>query len=1072
MTTELSRRTLLRGVGAVAVGSGLLGLGALPAHAAGKTFYVATDGDDGWTGEHPSPQPGATTGPLRSPQGALNAVRTWLNSHALPAGGIEVVVRPGTYYLDAPLTFGPQDSGADAASPVVWRSEVPGAAVLSGGRVLSGTWGAPDADGIRSLSVPGAGRFRTLFVDGVRAPLVRYPATGNLYHGGQYPNLILAGLARSGDYVDYTVDAPVTGTYDLWLGVSTGYENSQTWLRLRIDGGPTLTPGTIAKSDDDFRVVRYSRVLTGQSLTAGTHTVRVSNIRTAAEGRVHLDALVFTTNSAMAQPDGEILPAPAVGEQRVVVDAVDYVAGYSSIEFQRIAVTGWDPNNHQTLKAEFARQPWADDPEAFVEVVSGFQYFNERRDIDSVDTSTGEIQLAAPTTGRLEPASPFTVRGVRTELKVPGQWYLSTADERLDYLPPAGQDPATQEFVVPVLNRLVVLAGDGVTGARVRWLTLRDFTFTHCATAESYPEPRVVTDAAVVLDCASDSRIEGCHVTAVDGYGIWLHLDSCDNVVDGNLIDDIGAGGILLTSARLGYGYEYDARDEVEDFAPLRNALTGNTIRDGGRVWLCAAGINLDSRPPSTVYAAGNLVAGNLIENLPRQGVFAFRNQGGNIIAYNRIQDVVLSTADAGAINIATMTNLSAPSLVRHNVIVDAPGMLRLGTGVSRPFGFGLYADHSTSNVWWERNSVTGASLPMLVHAGQFNALVGNEFLNPHQVWFVDTDEHMRDNRMRRNVLSDPSAATQPAVRLFSPVFAFQNLLTANPRAVLESERNVLWSDPAVWFEPGRRTFAAWQALVVDVGSVNAVPGSTSYAAVGFQPIDTANAGPGAVTTVPVLASMAAVTTTAPPVAVDTKTTRYSPTFGQEGAYRVYARRSSSTAPQALRILVEHADGQSMSVYSEWSGTGRNPEYTRFGVYVGTYRFNAGAGHHVTFSQPGTATPVMPSELVFIRVPQFQTATAGELWDAVTAVGAATLTVGATTPVITRGLLGDGTLADLTGASISYGSDNSAVATVVTGGPTGHLVDAGGAGTARIWAAVTLNGLTVRSRPVTVVVEP
>ncbi|WP_111256028.1 right-handed parallel beta-helix repeat-containing protein [Jiangella anatolica] len=1067
MTHDLTRRTLLRGVAAITAGGALIGL-APPAHAAGRTIYVATNGNDGWTGQHPDPQSDGS-GPLRTLLEASERVAEAVAA-GLPAGGLEVVVRPGTYHLDATLVLGPEHSGADASRPVVWRSEVPHAAVISGGRVLTGTWTAPGSDGVRSLSVPGSGRFRTLFVDGVRAPLVRYPATGNLYHGGQSPNLILAGLARAGDYVEYTFQAPVSGTYDLWLGVSTGHENSQGWLRLAIDNGAPLTPGTIAKSDDDFRVVKYSRVLTGRSLTAGSHTVRVSNIRTAAEGRVHLDALVFTTNTAMVPPVGEVLPAPVAGEQRVVVDALDYAAGYSSIEFQRIAVTGWDPDNHQTLKAEFARQPWADDPEAFVEVVSGFQYFNERRDISTVNTATGQIQLAAPANGRLEPANPFTVRGVRAELKTAGQWYLSTSAQRLDYLPPAGQDPGTQEFVVPVLDRLVVLAGDGVTGARVRWLTLRDFTFTHCATAESYPEPRVVTDAAIVLDCASNCRIEDCHLTGVDGYGIWLHLDSCDNVVDGNLIDDIGAGGILLTSARIGYGHEYDARSQVQNFAPLRNALTNNTIRDGGRVWLCAAGINLDSRPPSTVYAAGNLVAANLIENMPRQGVFAFRNQGGNIIAYNRIQDVVLSTADAGAINIAIMTNLSAPSLVRHNVIVDAPGMLRLGTGVSRPYGFGLYADHSTSNVWWERNSVTGASLPMLVHAGQFNALVGNEFLNPHQVWFLDTDQHLRDNRMRRNVLSDPSAATQPAVRLYSPVFAFQNLLTANPRAVLESERNVVWSDPAVWFEPGRRTFAAWQALVVDVGSVNAAPGATSYSAVGFQPIDTGNAGPGAVTALPALAGMAAVTTTAAPVVVDAKTTRYSPTFGQAGAYRVYARRSSSTAPQPLRILVEHADGQSMSVYSEWTGTGRNPEYTRFGTYVGTYRFNAGAGHHVTFSQPGTATPVMPSQLVLIRVPQFDTAVADELWDAVTAVGAATLTVGATTPVVTRGLLGDGTLADLTGASISYGSDTPAVATVVAGGPTGHQVDADGAGTTRIWAAVTLNGLTVRSRPITVVV--
>lgn len=1066
MTNDLTRRTLLKGVAAITAGGALIAA-APPAFAAGRTIYVATNGNDSWTGEQPDPLPG--TGPLRTLHEAQERVRSAIVD-GLPAGGVEVVVRPGTYYLEAPLILGPQDSGADASRPVVWRSETPGAAVISGGRVLTGTWGAPDARGIRALSVPGAGRFRTLFVDGARAPLSRYPAVGNLYHGGQSPNLILAGLARAGDYVDYTVNVAVTGDYDLWLGVSTAYPNSQTWLELTIDGGPAEALGAITESDLAFRVVRYSRVLLGRHLIAGSHTVRVANKRPTDERRVHLDALVFTTNTAMAQPVGEVLPPPVAGEQRVVVDAVDYVAGYSSIEFQKIAVTGWDANNHTTLKAEFARQSWVDDPEAFAEVVTGPQYFNERRDITAVDVNARTITLAPATVGRLEPADPFAVRGVRAEL-AQGQWYLSTSAQRLDYLPPAGQDPAIRDFVVPHLDRLIVLRGDGVTGARVRWVTVRDFTFTHCSTAESYPEPRVVTDAAIVLDCASNCRIEGNHVTGVDGYGVWLHLDSRDNVVDGNLIDDIGAGGILLTSARMGYSHPYDTRAQVQGFAPLGNALTNNTIRDGGRVWVCAAGINLDSRPASTAYAAGNLVVGNLIENMTRQGVFAFRNQAGNIIAYNEIRHVVQSTADAGAINIAAMTNLSAPTLVRHNVIVDVPGMLRLGTGLSRPFGFGLYADHSTSNVWWERNSVSAASLPMMVHAGQFNAIVGNEFLNPHQLWFLDTDQHMRDNRVRRNVLSDPSSATQPAMRLYCPLPAFHNQLTANPRLVLESERNVLWSSPAVWFEPGRRSFASWQSVVMDAGSVNAAPDATSYAAVGFEPIDTGNAGPGAVTDLPALASMAAVTTTADPDLVDAKTTRFLPVFAAGGAYRVYARRSSSAAPQPLRILVEHGDGQSLSVYSEWTGAGRNPDHDdRFGIYVGTYPFRTGSVDRVTFSQPGTAAPVMPKHLVFIRVPQLATDAADELWDALTAVGAATLPAGASTPVVTRGLLGNGTDADLTGATVTYGSDAPAVATIGPGAPSGHRVNAVAAGTARVWAAVTLDGVTVRSRPITVVV--
>ena len=79
-------------------------------------FYVATHGNDAWSGRLPSPNAGMTDGPFASLERARNAIRAKKSA----AGGMSVVIRGGVYARSATLTLGKDDSGAPGA-PIVYR---------------------------------------------------------------------------------------------------------------------------------------------------------------------------------------------------------------------------------------------------------------------------------------------------------------------------------------------------------------------------------------------------------------------------------------------------------------------------------------------------------------------------------------------------------------------------------------------------------------------------------------------------------------------------------------------------------------------------------------------------------------------------------------------------------------------------------------------------------------------------------------------------------------------------------------------------------------------------------------
>jgi hypothetical protein len=143
-------------------------------------FFVATNGNDQWSGRLPAPSRKGTDGPFATLPRAFKAIR-----EARQQGATEsrqpatVFLCGGTYFVEAPVVLTPDDSN-------LLLTACPGTTpVLSGGRPITG-WKEVLVEGKKLLAadVPevrdGKWLFRELWINGRRATRARHPNQGYL----------------------------------------------------------------------------------------------------------------------------------------------------------------------------------------------------------------------------------------------------------------------------------------------------------------------------------------------------------------------------------------------------------------------------------------------------------------------------------------------------------------------------------------------------------------------------------------------------------------------------------------------------------------------------------------------------------------------------------------------------------------------------------------------------------------------------------------------------------------------------------------------------------------------------
>ncbi len=166
-------------------------LGTVTSATANSTrLFVATDGNDRWSGRLEKPASNGLDGPLATLTAALKTARSSRQNNDPAADDIHIFLRGGTHLLTEPVVIRPEDSGFSDKQPLTiaaWRNEKP---VLGGGRRITGWAPVSGNPNLWSADVAGAREgkwyFRQLFVNGRRKQRARSPNNGFFQIDGNY----------------------------------------------------------------------------------------------------------------------------------------------------------------------------------------------------------------------------------------------------------------------------------------------------------------------------------------------------------------------------------------------------------------------------------------------------------------------------------------------------------------------------------------------------------------------------------------------------------------------------------------------------------------------------------------------------------------------------------------------------------------------------------------------------------------------------------------------------------------------------------------------------------------------
>ena len=149
-------------------------------------LHVSPSGNDAWTGTPAEPDSAGTDGPLATITGARDRIRALRSVNGIPEGTpVQVLVREGTYYMENPLVFEPEDSGTEKG-PIVFEAYPGEQPVFHGGRrianwrVENGVWIADVPEAQSEDYAVGA-----FWVNGERRDPARFPKAAHT--AGDYP---------------------------------------------------------------------------------------------------------------------------------------------------------------------------------------------------------------------------------------------------------------------------------------------------------------------------------------------------------------------------------------------------------------------------------------------------------------------------------------------------------------------------------------------------------------------------------------------------------------------------------------------------------------------------------------------------------------------------------------------------------------------------------------------------------------------------------------------------------------------------------------------------------------------
>ncbi len=308
--------------------------------------------------------------------------------------------------------------------------------------------------------------------------------------------------------------------------------------------------------------------------------------------------------------------------------------------------------------------------------------------------------------------NPYLVENVKEDFGKPGEWYYDRPTGVLSYTPLADEDMAQLEVVVPRLERLLIATGDLKANAFVEQVVFRGMTWAHSAWRKAphlYAEDFkrgcrqgfVDMPAAIELKAARHCRVERCRLVNLGSYGIDLAEGCHENCVEGNLLADLGTGGVKVGTVDRAAGFPV---------VPTGNVIANNRISEAGLVHYSGHGIwgGMCAR----TRIRHNVVTRTFYSSIA-VGWSHDKQETGcreNVIEYNHVYDVML-LLDHGA-GIYTLGN--QPGTVIRGNLVHGTHQTTLHGPVKRPdwTAGALGFDDGSSNFVVEDNIIYDTPVP------------------------------------------------------------------------------------------------------------------------------------------------------------------------------------------------------------------------------------------------------------------------------------------------------------------------------------------------------------------------
>ncbi len=772
-------------------------------------FYVATDGNDAWSGTLPAPNAAKTNGPFATLGRARDAMRE--------SKGQKVThVRAGTYYLPEPVVLTPEDSGA---SFLAYEGERP---VLSGGRPVAGWKKA--ADDTWTVEVPdakaGKWTIRQLRVGAERQICARYPNfdPANPYKGG-WSFVVFTGplvgvfgscvanIHTPGDWIEWKINAPADGDYAVWFYYGA---KNQPHGRTNMAGRTTLQvdeqePVWLENLPDTDGWAKMQWTQTARlRLTKGARKLRWTNVK---GGGLNFDAFALCDDEAWRpalKPRSQDLNPPASGKHLIIVQAEQYDAAQGK-EMTRSALKAPAYADHFEFRpGDIKKWPRTPDPE--IHIFPAWGWVSSTLYVTSIDHDKRIVRVEQNTNAsqELRVGNRYYASNVIEELDAPGEWCLDRASGVLHYRPKS-PDFEKQGVVADHLDRLFDIKGEPESGKWVEGVAVKGFEMSDTTYSRVIPSVYSPQDAAVWLSGARGCVIENNRFVNIGGYAARLDNRSANNEFIGNEVAYAGQGGVVFVGE--------------PPSQPRDNLVAGNWIHHGGQVYKHVAGVY-------GITAGGTRVAHNRVEHMPRYGISFKTGSHNNTIEYNDLFFTNLETNDTGAIETLGRDRQDTGNVIQYNRILDVVGLGAKPDGefISPHYTWGIYLDDYSSGTLVRGNvaarTVLGGGH---IHGGKNNVFENNVFVAGSKQQFTHSpiDDFCVNNRVVRNVFcfTDPEAA----------LFAGRVSVKADHRVIAESDYNLFWHTQGAAFFTDKKltpmgTLVQWQEAGYDTHSVVADP--------------------------------------------------------------------------------------------------------------------------------------------------------------------------------------------------------------------------------------------------------